>query len=396
MEIDADKGKGEVLITRLIYKIKNNHSRPCLQNIHHHLNRGNYKIEMAELEKIIGGMISSDKIRDVGKSGAESYRVTTSNDKPLEVTSENVDVVEDDDKDVVASSFEPFIDELDEKFDSIMNRIKSELKHELNFNSAKLNRKNDDDDIIIILKDQVDFLKKELESKNTIIQMLLKDNNTTKLLDIHTSKSNNNIVEDHNINTSSKEINEVSIQANSNEKKDKENSQVQKKKNNKRSTVILGDSLLKGVEQHRVKISLKNNENVYVKSFSGATIEHMKSHVIPSKSFENDLVILHCGTNSLRENKLAERIARDIIELAHDMKTDNNEIMISGIVTRNDKWNAKGEQVNEYLTSLCSLHNYNYINNSNIKKHHLNFSGLHLNDQGNNILGRNLVDAISL
>ena len=98
----------------------------------------------------------------------------------------------------------------------------------------------------------------------------------------------------------------------------------------------------------------------------------------------------------IRENKLAKGIADDIIDLAHEMKTEINEVMISGIVPRNDKRNVKGEQVDEYLISLCSLHKYNFINNSNIKKHHLNFSGIHLTEQGNNILGRNLVDAISL
>ena len=85
--------------------------------------------------------------------------------------------------------------------------------------------------------------------------------------------------------------------------------------------MILGDSLLKDIEQHKIRNGLPNKDKVYVQHFSGATIEHMKSYVIPSKNYDNDLVILHCGTNDLRDSKSAQDIANDIIELAIDMKT---------------------------------------------------------------------------
>ena len=40
----------------------------------------------------------------------------------------------------------------------------------------------------------------------------------------------------------------------------------------KRSIVILGDSTLKDIEQRKVKNGLSNNEKVYVKHFSGASV----------------------------------------------------------------------------------------------------------------------------
>ena len=58
----------------------------------------------------------------------------------------------------------------------------------------------------------------------------------------------------------------------------------------------MGDSLLKDIEQHKIRNGLGTNEKVYLKHFSGANIEHMKSYVIPSKGFDNDLVILHVDT----------------------------------------------------------------------------------------------------
>ena len=69
---------------------------------------------------------------------------------------------------------------------------------------------------------------------------------------------------------------------------------------------------------------LGNKERVCVKHFSGATSNHMKSYVIPSKSYENDLVILHVGTNDLHERKTAKEIATNITEQAIDLKTNKN------------------------------------------------------------------------
>ena len=59
-------------------------------------------------------------------------------------------------------------------------------------------------------------------------------------------------------------------------------------------------------------------------------------------------------------------VKRSIINVAVDMKTENNEVMISGIITRRDHMDLheKGMEVNERLKSLCSVYNFNFINNS--------------------------------
>ena len=164
----------------------------------------------------------------------------------------------------------------------------------------------------------------------------------------------------------------------------------------KRSTIILGDSLIKDIEQHKMKQALGNKERVFAKHFLGANVDHMKSYAIPSKRYDNDLVILHVGTNDLRESKSAKEIASSIIDLATDLKTENNNIMLSSITPRNDKLNEKGAEVNSHLKSLCSIHNFTFIDNSNIiKSYHLNKCGLHLNYKGTNVLGSNMVDAIN-
>ena len=67
--------------------------------------------------------------------------------------------------------------------------------------------------------------------------------------------------------------------------------------------------MLKGVEQHKIRKGLINEERVFAKHFSGATVEDMKNYAIPSKRYDNDLVILHVGTNYLRNQKSAKEIA---------------------------------------------------------------------------------------
>ena len=71
--------------------------------------------------------------------------------------------------------------------------------------------------------------------------------------------------------------------------------------------------------------------------------------------------------------------------------------MISGIIPRNDKFNGKGIEVNNFLKSLCSNYNFYFIDNSNINKvNHPNSGGLHLNYEGVYVLGGHLVDAIRI
>ena len=76
-----------------------------------------------------------------------------------------------------------------------------------------------------------------------------------------------------------------------------------------------------------------------MKSFPGATVEDMKSYVIPSKNYNNDLAIFHCGSNDLRGKKSALQIANDVTSLALDFKTNENDVMISALVARSDMKN---------------------------------------------------------
>ena len=103
-----------------------------------------------------------------------------------------------------------------------------------------------------------------------------------------------------------------------------------------RAITILGDSIVKDLQAHKMKRSLGRNEKIFVKSISGATVADMVDYARPTVRKELDLIILHAGTNDLRSDKTANNIASDIMKLVLELKSDKNEIMISSIVFRDD------------------------------------------------------------
>ena len=144
---------------------------------------------------------------------------------------------------------------------------------------------------------------------------------------------------------------------------------------------------------------MRTSEIVCIKSFSGADTEAVEHFVKPTMKYENDLVILQLGTNDLRSEKSSQDIANKIINIGTNMKTEKTEIMRSGITPHgdNEHLDKKCSEVNTILINLCSLYNFNFINNTSISKaHHINSSGLHLNIKGTYTLANNILHAIRL
>ena len=281
----------------------------------------------------------------------------------------------------------------------IQNEVKNAIIKQTNARASDNSIVNESNKISLennYLKETIDsqnkeiiFLRNELLSRDKIVEMIIGD----KIVN-NVKPKNSDLESKSNLHTENKDVKSKSTTT---DEKFTEVKRKQSDNKHKRSIVVLGDSLLKGIEQHRVRNSLRNNEKVYVKHFSGATTSHMHNYVQPSKEFNNDLVILHCGTNDLRSDKQPLVIAEEIMELASEMKLSNNEVMVSGIVQRRDKLNEKGKEVNKLLQASCKSKNFYFIDNSNINPdYHLNGSGLHLNTRGTYTLGSNLVNAINL
>ena len=107
-------------------------------------------------------------------------------------------------------------------------------------------------------------------------------------------------------------------------------------------------------------------KKVIVKFFSGAATNCMRSHVIPTKEQNSDVIILHCGTNDLRKTYTLESIATNILEAAASLLNDTNRVIVSGLTQRNDQCGEKVDPLNDLLKSGTNSRNIGFIDHSNI------------------------------
>ena len=167
-------------------------------------------------------------------------------------------------------------------------------------------------------------------------------------------------------------------------------------KTTRKTVEIVGDSMVKDIQSYKMNKAAGNtDEKIFVKSFSGATVDCMNSHVCPTIKRDPGRIILHCGTNDLRSKATPKDIAEEIIDLGNSMKTNENNVIISGLVPRGDQWHNKAMEVNKFLKQLCVSQDFYFIDNSNIEaEYHLNRSRIHLNREGTRILANNFLYAL--
>ena len=97
----------------------------------------------------------------------------------------------------------------------------------------------------------------------------------------------------------------------------------QNKKKRKEKDLIVGDSIVKHIDDWRLNKRMRST--VSVRSISGATTKGMIHHV--KSCLEDaflDFIILHHGTNNLNGNSTSEEIADKILNLAALIKTSKN------------------------------------------------------------------------
>ena len=140
------------------------------------------------------------------------------------------------------------------------------------------------------LNKQILFLQDELRSKDEIIKLLINERNVTNN-DYSVHKQN---VKRKNTNSSNENNKDVSKEPNNTSINMDNNSEyvvVGKKKNTKRRSItIMGDSMLKEVDPFKMRKDLKDtSDRLYVHSFKGATVEHMRHYAKPLMGFKPDI-----------------------------------------------------------------------------------------------------------
>ena len=155
---------------------------------------------------------------------------------------------------------------------------------------------------------------------------------------------------------------------------------------------IVGDSMLRNVRKQAFNREIRQFSS-YVKTFPGATVEHMKSYLEPTISMQPDGIIILCGTNNLRKEAPHET-ANKIIKLAVETKRRVKNAAVSAIIRRADseelEWKRK--QVNKLVEQGLKTSEISFIKHDNIQNGHLDNWGLHLNTNGSNILTGNFID----
>ena len=149
------------------------------------------------------------------------------------------------------------------------------------------------------------------------------NNNKGNCIDSNEGNSNSN----NNNNSSSKENNINSSNINSKTRK---------------TAFIIGDSMVKKIDGYLLTSSINHKYIVKVRPFLSAKTIDMADYIKPTqRDFNSDVYLLHVGTNDLTSNKSPEQMSLDILNLANSLKLDNNTVIISSIVPRNDENNKK-------------------------------------------------------
>ena len=144
----------------------------------------------------------------------------------------------------------------------------------------------------------------------------------------------------------------------------------------------------------------KDNKKVKVATFPGCTIRDMRDHIKPVLRKNPHQLIIHVGTNSLRDCETPSACSEEIINLVSSIKRDatNTDVVLSSLTARSDdeQLAIQEEEINSTLSDFCRQNQWNIIAHSDIvAEHHLNRSGLHLNRIETSRLARNFLDFIA-
>ena len=71
----------------------------------------------------------------------------------------------------------------------------------------------------------------------------------------------------------------------------------------------------------------------------------MESYNKPTLKNKLERIIINCGTNDLK-NSTPQSIAENILSLAKSSQKQNNTVLVSSTVPRNDHLEKKGKEVN--------------------------------------------------
>ena len=228
------------------------------------------------------------------------------------------------------------------------------------------------DFVINLLKGRISLLERQLIEKNSIIDFLVKH----QISPVATYS---------NINYVNKVLNHESTEVIKNKTLPNDNID----KGDRKKVIILGDSLLNGINEK----DLSKKHNVKIVNKPGATSERLLLEELNNLiKYQPESVIIHADTNDLTNgiNMLnnAKKIVKELTT-----KLPKVKIAFSGLITRKDEKNLDKNvtETNKRLRNYCRQKDIDYIDNSNITEDSLGVKKLHLNRKGNSFFAKHLL-----
>ena len=156
----------------------------------------------------------------------------------------------------------------------------------------------------------------------------------------------------------------------------------------KRKVIVVGDSLLNGINER----ALSKDFNVKVNNIPVDTSKTVLDKIEELVKCKPSSLIVHAGTNDLTKEK---NVLNNVKKIVKEVKriSLNTKIAFSSITIRKDKKGIDKNVVetNARLKNYCSQKKLDYIENTNIKEEHLGVKKLHLNKRGNSLLATNFL-----
>ena len=150
-----------------------------------------------------------------------------------------------------------------------------------------------------------------------------------------------------------------------------------------------------------VKAKKLNNKlrgtSARIRDFRGATIKHLKHHVLPRLVDDTpDVAVIHGGCNDLgyknKEVLSADDKVYAILEIGKLCQSHGvNDIFLSSLICRKNNFqNNKVHTINNLLRSACDSLGFHFIDDSSIARNHFAGYGIHLNYGGTEVLLENI------
>ena len=146
---------------------------------------------------------------------------------------------------------------------------------------------------------------------------------------------------------------------------------------------IIGTSIVSNVKAKKLNNKLRG-ASARIRDFRGATIKHLKHHLLPSLvDGTPDIALIHGRCNDLgyknKEALSTDGIVNAILEIGKLCQSHGvNDIFMSSLICwKSNFQNNKVHTINNLLRSGCNSLGFHFIDNSSIARNHLTGDGIH-------------------